>query len=113
TTGISRFGRDVPLAMLPMYRWMLHQPHADKQVMERLLAASAERIVVVRPSYLKDEARPEREIRVGVEDPEKGIESKEVGYFIARDDVGRWVYENLLRDPAECEYEGKAVSLSW
>lgn len=113
TTGISKFGRDVPLGMLPMYRWMLQQPHADKEVMERQLAASGERVVMVRPSFLKNEAKPEKEIRVGVEDPTKDVENKEVGYFIARDDVGRWVYENLLRDPAECQYEGKAVSLSW
>lgn len=113
TTGISRFGRDVPLGMLPMYKWMLHQPHADKEVMERELTASGERVVMIRPSYLKDEAKPEKAIRVGVEDPSKGVERKEVGYFIAREDVGRWVYENLLQDPAECQYEGKAVSLSW
>lgn len=113
TTGISRFGRDVPLAMLPMYKVMLRQPHADKEAMEAALRASGERVVVVRPSFLKDVGQPQRAVRVGVEDPVDGVQVKEVGYFIARDDVGRWVYENLLQSPAECAYEGKAVSLSW
>lgn len=113
TTGISKFGRDVPLAMLPMYKWMLHQPHADKEVMEQKLKESGERVVMVRPSFLKDEASPDTKIRVGVEDPEKGVEVKEIGYFISRDDVGRWVYENLLVEPEKCQYEGKAVSISW
>ncbi|KAJ6784034.1 hypothetical protein PWT90_00321 [Aphanocladium album] len=113
TTGISRFGRDVPWGMLPMYKWMLHQPHADKEVMEKQLVESGERVVMVRPSFLKDVAQPEKKIRVGVEDPTKGVEVKEIGYFISRDDVGRWVYENLLEDPDKCQYEGKAVSISW
>ncbi|KAJ3489363.1 hypothetical protein NLG97_g6012 [Lecanicillium saksenae] len=98
--------------MLPMYKWMLHQPHADKEVMEKQLAESGERVVMVRPSFLKDVAQPEKKIRVGVEDPAKGVEVKEIGYFISRDDVGRWVYENLLEDPDKCQYEGKAVSIS-
>lgn len=113
TTGISKFGCDVPWGMLPMYKLMLRQPHADKEVMEKRLVESGERVVMVRPSFLKDEAQPEKAIRVGVEDPSKGVEVKAVGYFISRDDVGRWVYENLLQNPAECQYEGKAVSISW
>ncbi|KGQ04769.1 Uncharacterized protein YkgB [Beauveria bassiana D1-5] len=107
TTGISKFGRDVPLGMLPLYKWLLGAPHADKEVMEERMAASGERVVLVRPSFLKDGARPETRIRVGVEDLVKGVEKKEIGYFVAREDVGRWVYENLLRQPDECQYEAR------
>lgn len=115
TTGISKFGRDVPLGMLPMYKWMLSTPHADKEVMEKQLVASGERVVMIRPSFLLEEskAKPDKKIRVGVEDPAKGIHAKEVGYAISRDDVGRWVYENLLREPTDNQYEGRAVSITW
>lgn len=115
TTGISRFGRDIPLGMIPMYRWMLAQPHADKEVMEEQLVGSGERVVMIRPSFLLEEskAKPDKKIRVGVEDPVKGVEVKETGYTISRDDVGRWVYETLLQDPSHSQYEGKAVSITW
>ncbi|KAJ3492287.1 hypothetical protein NLG97_g5437 [Lecanicillium saksenae] len=115
TTGISKFGRDVPMGMLPMYKWMLSTPHADKEAMEKQLVASGERFVMVRPSFLLEEskAKPYKNIRVGVENPGKGIEAKEIGYAISRDDVGRWVYENLLKEQGKTQYEGKAVSITW
>ncbi|CAK7205438.1 hypothetical protein SEUCBS139899_008210 [Sporothrix eucalyptigena] len=55
TTGISKCGRDVPLAFLPMYHGMLRVPHADKRVMEDLLVASGEMFAMVRPSLLVDD----------------------------------------------------------
>lgn len=42
TTGISRFGRDIPIAMLPLYKGMLKVPHEDKKAMEQLVEASGE-----------------------------------------------------------------------
>ncbi|KAM0430967.1 hypothetical protein ACHAPT_005601 [Fusarium lateritium] len=111
TTGISKFQRDVPIAFIPMYK-ALHVPHADKKVMEERLQAGAERWVAVRPSLLVDGAVPGRKIRVGVEDPVKGVEVKEFGYTISREDVGRWMYENLIAGEAG-KYEGKAVGLTW
>ncbi|CAK7233412.1 hypothetical protein SBRCBS47491_008601 [Sporothrix bragantina] len=56
TTGISRCGRDVPIAFLPMYHGMLRVPHADKRIMEDLLVASGEMFAMVRPSFLVDES---------------------------------------------------------
>ncbi|KAL1889413.1 hypothetical protein Sste5346_008896 [Sporothrix stenoceras] len=56
TTGISKCGRDVPLAFLPMYHGMLRVPHADKRVMEESLVASGEMFAMVRPSFLVDDA---------------------------------------------------------
>ncbi|KAL3956051.1 hypothetical protein ACCO45_008897 [Purpureocillium lilacinum] len=92
TTGISQHGRDVA---------------------EQRLFDSGERFVIVRPSLLVDGEKPDRAIRVHVEGPQ-GIERKEVGYFISRDDVGRWMFENLLQKAGGgCEYEGKAVGLTW
>ncbi|KAF7538903.1 hypothetical protein G7Z17_g12533 [Cylindrodendrum hubeiense] len=112
TTGISKHSRDVPLAFLPFYHYGLSVPHADKKVMEERLLESAERWVAVRPSFLVDGGKPDRKIRVGVEDLNKGVEKKEVGYTISREDVGRWMYENLLAGENP-QYSGKAVSITW
>ena len=113
TTGISQHGRDVPLLFVPFYHYALHVPHEDKKVAEQRLFDSAERFVIVRPSLLVDGEKPDKAIRVNVEGP-NGIERKEVGYFISRDDVGRWMFENLLQKAGGgCEYEGKAVGLTW
>lgn len=112
TTGVSNHGRDVPLLFVPMYHVMLKVPHVDKKIMEDTLVASSERFVIVRPSLLQDGAKPERKIRVGVEDPVKGVESKEVGYAISREDVGRWMFDELVRGGGK-GFEGKMVSLTW
>ncbi|KPM36383.1 hypothetical protein AK830_g10186 [Neonectria ditissima] len=112
STGISDHGRDVPLPFAPLYRYGLAVPHADKKVLEQRLIESSERWVVVRPSFMVDGGKPDRKIRVGVEDPSKGVEKKEVGYTISREDVGRWMYENLFAVDST-QYNGKAVSITW
>ncbi|UNI22932.1 hypothetical protein JDV02_008776 [Purpureocillium takamizusanense] len=115
TTGISQHGRDVPLLFVPFYYYALHVPHEDKRVAEKSLFESGERVVAVRPSLLVDGEKPDKPIRVHVEGP-GGIERKEVGYFISRDDVGRWMFDNLLQkadDGGAAQYEGKAVGLTW
>ncbi|OAA40975.1 NAD(P)-binding domain protein [Metarhizium rileyi] len=98
TTGISPHGRDVPLLFVPLYHVGLKVPHADKRVAEQILYGSRERFVLVRPSLLQDAQKPGKDIRVHVES-EEGVEHREVGYFISRDDVGRWMFENLLTHP--------------
>ncbi|KFH46149.1 hypothetical protein ACRE_030160 [Hapsidospora chrysogenum ATCC 11550] len=114
TTGISN-ERDVPLLFVPFYRFVLATPHADKKVMEDILTASSERFVFVRPSLLVDGDSADKKIRIGVEDVRAGkLESKEVGYTISRDAVGRWIFHNLLdRAEQDSGYEGKAVTLTW
>lgn len=113
TTGISEHGRDVPLLLTPFYKYALHAPHEDKRVAERTLFASQERFVIVRPSLLTDGEKPDKKIRVHVEGP-AGVEIKEIGYFISRDDVGRWIYDNVLsKADSAVAYEGKAVGLTW
>ncbi|KAL7626094.1 hypothetical protein AAE478_002864 [Parahypoxylon ruwenzoriense] len=114
TCGISKAGRDFPLATLPVYHFMLKVPHADKKLMERdLLAAAPEggfTYTVVRPSLLNDDAKPERPVRVGLDG------EPAVGYFISRDDTGRWIFENLLAEEEGAErrtYENKIVTITW
>jgi hypothetical protein len=112
TTGISSHTRDVPLLFVPLYHVMLKVPHVDKKIMEDTLTSSGERFVVVRPSLLVDGENPNKKIRVGVEDPIKGVKSKEVGYTISREDVGRWMFEQLVVKDGE-GFEGKMVSVTW
>ncbi|POR38586.1 Uncharacterized protein TPAR_01237 [Tolypocladium paradoxum] len=113
TTGISTHGRDVPLLFVPLYHLALHVPHEDKRVAEKSLFDGSERFVIVRPSLLTDGEKPGKKIRVHIEG-RGGIEQKEVGYFISREDVGRWMFENLLANSeVGSKYEGKAVGLTW
>ena len=95
TTGMSRFGRDVPFATIPMYHIMLKVPHEDKRVMEDRLVESGEAYTIVRASLLVD-GETKKEIRVGIEDPKTGRESKAIGYTISREDTGKWVADNLV-----------------
>ncbi|KAL2869027.1 NAD(P)-dependent oxidoreductase [Aspergillus lucknowensis] len=118
TTGISDVKRDLPIAMIPMYHWMLGVPHDDKKVMESLILEDAGRkqgtekalggYVIVRPSLLTGgEALGVEKIRVGVEkDPA-------VGYTISREDVGRWVFEVLVKGGKESGYVGEVVTLTY
>ena len=111
TTGISHFGRDIPIAMIPMYHVMLKVPHEDKKIMEDRLVASGEAFTIVRPSLLTD-GETSRKIRVGIEDPKTGRESKAVGYAISREDTGKWVAENLVLR-LDGKYVNKMVMITW
>ncbi|KKA30291.1 hypothetical protein TD95_003877 [Thielaviopsis punctulata] len=109
TTGISAAGRDVPLVYVPLYHGVLRVPHADKKVMEAALVGAGEQWTVVRPTLLVDGAS-EKKVRVGVEDAVNGWEKKALGYSISREDVGRWIFDNVLEKGG---YESKYVTLSW
>ena len=107
TTGISDRAKDVPFAMIPLYHWLLPVPHKDKKNMEKQLQAevaqSAERrairgFVIVRPSLLTSGKRLGKEkVRVGVES-EDGKAAPAIGYTISREDVGNWIYEEIIAD---------------
>lgn len=109
TTGMSRFGRDIPLAQVPLYKVLLATPHADKTVMEDKLTASGEEFTIVRCGWLLN-GEKDRPIRVGIEDPKKGIEVKEIGYAISREDAGKWFADFLVikKDP---KYLNKVASI--
>lgn len=111
TTGMSRFGRDTPLVIVPIYNVILKVPHQDKRIMEDKLAASGEDYTVVRASFLLN-GESKKEIRVGIEDPEKGVESKAIGYTISREDAGRWVAEKLVFERDE-KYLRKMATITY
>lgn len=107
TTGISDHGRDIPIAMIPLYHWLLPVPHADKKKMETLLAAEAQSkdsvvkgFVAVRPSLLTDgPLLGVEKVRAGTES--QGRVAKEaIGYTISRNDVGNWIYSVLVEEDA-------------
>ncbi|KAL8695084.1 MAG: hypothetical protein Q9218_000362 [Villophora microphyllina] len=115
TTGLSK-SRDVPIAMIPLYHWMLPTPHADKKIMEDRVVKAKEAslirdFVIVRPSLLLGEAR--KEIRVGWEGKAPGQlgDGAAVGYTISREDVGFFIFENVIAKSGG-DLIGKKVSVT-
>ncbi|KAJ9196366.1 hypothetical protein DTO166G4_528 [Paecilomyces variotii] len=114
TTGISDKKRDLPVAMMPMYHWMLKVPHKDKKVMEAAILKEVAKpegeraisdYVIVRPSLLTDGPS------IGTDKIKAGTEEKPaVGYTITRDDVGLWVFEKLIKE--NHSYHGQIVTIT-
>lgn len=111
TTGMSRFGRDVPLAMVPLYHVLLKVPHEDKKAMEDRLVESGEAYTIIHASLLVD-GETSKEIRVGIEDPKTGRESSAIGYTISREDTGKWVANNLVLK-LDGKYVNKIVMVTY
>jgi nucleoside-diphosphate-sugar epimerase len=111
TTGISRFGRDLPLAMIPLYRVLIKVPHKDKVVMEDRLMGSQEAYTIVRASLFTG-GESTREIRLGIEDPKTGPDSKAIGYTISREDTGKWIAENLILK-RDAKYYNKIATITY
>ncbi|KAL3422246.1 short-chain dehydrogenase [Phlyctema vagabunda] len=124
TTGISRRGRDIPVAMLPLYHWVLQVPHADKLNMETLMIEGQgrrRRWVLVRPSFLGDgkskglaKVKVSTEIPGATEDREEMRKNNDVaiGYAIYREDVALWIVEECVKRNAE-RWIGRMVTLTY
>ncbi|KAI9649604.1 hypothetical protein NHQ30_002185 [Ciborinia camelliae] len=134
TTGISKKGRDIPLLTIPLYR-LGKTPHEDKKKMEEEILRWAEkgkRWVVVRPSLLLNGEGKKRAVKVGWEIPvvrkvdgegtqnieteggkEKQEDKLETGYVITRGAVGRWIFQEGIKDGGKSEWEGRFVSLTF
>lgn len=111
STGISRFSRDIPLSIVPAYHVLLKVPHEDKLAMEDRFMASQEDYTIVRAAWLTN-GESTKEIRVGIEDPRLGQESKAIGYTISREDAGRWIAENLVLK-RDARYLNKVASIMY
>jgi NAD(P)-dependent dehydrogenase (short-subunit alcohol dehydrogenase family) len=111
STGISRFGRDTPLGIGTIYHLLGKVPHADKMVMEDRLAEGPEAFTVIRASFLTN-GESTKNIRVGIEDPKTGPESKAIGYTISREDAGKWISENLVLK-SDSKYTNKFVVITY
>jgi hypothetical protein len=123
STGISNFGRDIPVPMVPLYHWLLAVPHKDKKMVEVALSEDAEAasptfgsFIAVRPSLLTNGvAKGVENVKVGVES-QKGIESLAIGYTISREDVGNWIFEEVLKagkGRKGGEYKNTLVTLTY
>ena len=118
TTGIPPEGmpRDVPLAFVPLYHWVLQDPHEDKKVLESALREHVEKplnergisgFVNIKPSLLMDgDGKGLANIRQGID------EKPALGYTIARKDIGLWIFENVIKRDMNPDWMNKSVSLT-
>lgn len=119
TTGIAPEGvpRDVPITYLPLYKWFLHVPHVDKQIMEEILREHLELpgdqraikgYVHIKPSLLvADKGYGLDKIKFGVD------EAPAIGYGMAKEDVGEFMYERLIKPGVSPEWMNKSISLTF
>lgn len=116
STGVSAGPRDVPLPIYPLYKTVLVNPHKDKSNMEKILTDSMvgtteawiRGVVIVRSSLLTNgPALGKAKLRVGSE------RKPAVGYTISREDVGQWVFENVIQDESRDRWAGEKVSLTY
>ena len=128
-----------------MYKLLLGTPHKDKIAMEDLLAASSSvdshssgvnkqepvcENVVVRCALFKDYPAEVKPLRAGYPKRVKGVREgvrwgdmagPVFGSNVGREDVGRWIYEELASGKAGWnsqgvyggEWKGKKVSLAY
>lgn len=120
TTGIDKV-RDVPLLFAPMYWILLATPHHDKRAMEDALEATSrdqakspiKGYVAVKPSLLidgTDKGLPG--VRVGWHGGEVDGHGPAVGYTITRNDVGNWIFQNLVQSSERDQWLGRKVTLT-
>jgi len=123
----------VPLADISRAdHFMLSVPHADKAVLEeqimRAPKASIRDWIIIRPSFLLDREVTFNDLKAGYEGREtigggkltkkeggtgwQGISGLPIGYGVARSDVGRWIYEEVIVGGGS-EWIGKKVNLTW
>ncbi len=122
TTGVARPGkpRDVPIAFLFLYHYLIAVPHIDKRKLEELISQNVAEtdeskrvfrdLVGVRASLLLGGVTSKGgkgldKVRAGTED------KPAVGYTITRADVGEWLFENTVRKDGE-GFLGEFVTLT-
>ena len=130
TAGIAK-NRDVPLALVPLYHWLLAVPHHDKRAGEAVLVKESakpelERVIsgwtLVRPPLLTDCGSVDR-VLVGWErhdllkgkdiifPSEKQETAPVLGNTFPRANVGKWIFENIVQDGGEV-WKGRCVTLA-
>lgn len=110
--------QDVPFGLRTFYYYVLKEPHRDKHMMEQLLTDASKNqvlfqgLVIARPTLLTSSGI----IQPGAKKTVKaGTELEPVtGYLIAREDVGRWIWENILSSSDRGKkWYGRKVSLAY
>ncbi|KAJ9669766.1 hypothetical protein H2201_000151 [Coniosporium apollinis] len=115
TIGVNQFGRDIPIAMTPLYHWLLTIPHTDVRDMETMIMAEMEKpalervlrsYLIVRPGLLTDGEMTSME-RVKV----ASDINPQFGYTISRNDVGMWIFERAVNGTS-AHTGGRIVSIT-
>ena len=110
---------DVPFLFRRVYHGLLHVPHADKWVMEEILAEREARelfrgVLIVRPGslltgdHMLGSGYGVEKIRVGTE-----REKPSVGWTIPRADVGEWVFWEVVDGGGERWVDEKVTLTCW
>jgi len=87
STGILSTHDLLPFLLKPLYRWLLHKPHADKIAMENAIASYIpNKWILIRGALYTDGKRTEK-YRVG---------ETEVGYTISRRDVADFIEKECI-----------------
>lgn len=119
TTGLTKGPRDVPLLLFPLYKVILYNPHIDKTGMERVLETEAKAatsgksdscirgFVAVRASALTNGPGGITPVRVGTE-PKPAV-----GYTISREDVGKWIFEEIVDSEQRDRWLGEKVTVTY
>ena len=107
--------------MMVIYHWLASVPHKDKKQMEAVLLAETAKsaderaiknFVILRPSFLTDGKRMgTAKVRVGVESADAAKPA--VGYTISREDVGGWMFDEIVNGNGEERFAGKMVSITY
>jgi hypothetical protein len=120
-------GKDVwhslpwPWMSAPLYKWLLSSPQDDKLAMESIVHSDhgnhIQGYVIIRPAILTDGESEIEKVRYGwvwaTETDERAeAPGPAVGWCVGRRDVGRWVYEKVVRVGGS-GWEGKNVSLCY
>ncbi|KAK0547124.1 hypothetical protein OC846_004980 [Tilletia horrida] len=127
SNGLGKDGHSkLPFGLKTMYGWMLHNPHADKEEMEKVLHYNSglpsvdfnpegkspatgtvlKNLTIVRPALLTDGALTGK-YRSG-----EGYVSK--AYSIRRADVGHFIFEECLSRGKDLgQWNNKAVSVAY
>lgn len=119
STGIAPYkNRDIPLAMFPVYTYMLQVPAADKRKMEQLLCedngSHFRDIVIVKGAMFTEAQKGLQSVKVGWDwavknEGRENAPGPHIGYTIGKHDVGEWVFRKAI---AEGGWEGRVVTLT-
>lgn len=128
TTGTGKtVGEDVPALMTPVYKYLLQVPHEDKKQMEKAVmdAGSGQgreellgAWVVVLAAGLVDKAW-KGTVRAGYDGRVRNggkwgdCEGRAVGYTVGREEVGAWIWEEVIEGKVGGEWWGKRVTLAY
>lgn len=111
TTGLEAGMKDVPMLLKPLYGYLLHEAHLDKAAMERTVEGGEEGLLsgwtVLRPTLLVEGEKGN--VKYGW----SGSKEKPIpkGYSIGKGDVGRWIFDHLVKAESKDELKGKKVVL--